>query len=147
MKKTKKAVLGVLLIGIAALTITACGHHAYDEAHRSQYIMKRISDRLDLNNDQQEKLQAINAEIQTGLKKYRDQQQQLFESLIKDVQEPKMNKQLLMEIVQSREKAYNDIAPHVIDKIIDFQASLNADQKKKLAEYLGHWRDRIQARQ
>jgi outer membrane PBP1 activator LpoA protein len=145
MTRTKKAMITGLFIAIS-LSVTACGPRHYDEKHRSQWIIQRISEKLDLNKAQQEKLKAINAEILIGQKKYRDKQQQLLESLIEDVQAPTMNKKLLMEVVDSREKAYSDIAPRVADKIIDFQASLNEAQKKKVAEYLQHWRDRVAGR-
>ena len=144
MNKTNKVVLATLYLAIAVLSVTACGHRHYDQEHRSQWIIKRISEKLDLNDAQQEKLKAVKTEIQAGLSKYQDQQKQLLDRIIKDVQEPAMNKELLMEAVESRQKVYNDIAPHVVDKIIDFQASLNADQKKKLAEYIEHWRDHIE---
>jgi hypothetical protein len=145
MTRTKMAMITGLFIAIS-LSVTACGPRHSDERHRSQWIIQRISEKLDLNKTQQEKLKAINAEILIGLKKYRDKQQQLLGSLIKDVQAPTMNKKLLMEVVHSREKAYSDIAPRVADKIIDFQASLNEAQKKKVAEYLQHWHDRMAGR-
>jgi len=141
MKKIKTPVITALLLAATVFSVTVCGQRSNGSEQRSQQIMGRISKSLDLTKAQQEKLKAINEVIQSGLNKYRNQQHQLIESVIEDVQEPTMDKKLLMQVVASRQQAYDDIAPQVVDKVMDFQASLSAAQKRKLAYYLQYWSD------
>ena len=120
MRQPYKISLAAFFLATTVFSLAACGHRHYDQEHRSQWLMNRIAQKLDLNQLQKAKLEAINTQIQTGLKNHQDRQRQLLDRLIKDVQEPSMNKQLLLEVVQSRQQAYSDIAPGVVDKIIDF---------------------------
>ena len=146
MKKSGKIVLAITILALSAVAITACGHRPHDPAQRAEWMVQRMTDHLDLNEEQQAKLRAIKAEFATSMKKYHEQRQQMFDRLAASIESPELDKQLLMEIVENRKQAYDDIAPRVIDKVIDFHASLNAEQKKKVADKMEHFREHFQKR-
>jgi Spy/CpxP family protein refolding chaperone len=144
MKKSGKIVFIALILGITAFTLTACGHRSHDPAQRAEWMVQRMTDQLDLNEEQQTKLRAIKTEFETSMEKYQDTRKQLFDKLATNIESPKLDKQLLMEFVETRKQAYDDIAPRIIDKVIDFHASLNTEQKKKVAEKMEHFREHFQ---
>ena len=144
MTKSGKIAVTVLILAISALAIAACGHRHHDPAQRAEWMVERVTDRLDLNEDQQAKLRAIKTEFEVSMKKYHEQRQQLYDRLAANIESPELDKELLMEIVETRKSAYDDIAPRVVDKVIDFHASLNAEQKKKVAEKMEHFREHFQ---
>jgi Spy/CpxP family protein refolding chaperone len=144
MKKPGKIVFTALILAISALTITACGHRHHDPAQRAEWMIQRMTDQLDLNEEQQAKLRAIKTEFETSMKMHDEQRQQLFDRLAANIESPALDKQLLMEVVETRKQAYDDIAPRIVDKVIDFHASLNAEQKKKVAEKMEHFREHFQ---
>ena len=144
MKKSGKIMFASAILAIGALAVTACGHRHHDPAQRAEWMMERVSDHLDLNEDQQAKLRAIKTEFEAGMQQYHQQRQQLFDRLAENIESPTLDKQLLMEMVETRKQAYNEIAPRIIDKVIDFHASLNAEQKKKVADKMEHFREHFQ---
>ncbi|WP_455209729.1 Spy/CpxP family protein refolding chaperone [Kaarinaea lacus] len=146
MKQPGKIVLTAVILIISALSITACGHRHHDPAQRGEWMMQRMTDHLDLNEEQQAKLRAIKMEFESSMQQYQEQRQQLFDRLATNIESPELDKQLLMEMVETRKKAYDDIAPRIIDKVIDFHASLNAEQKKKVADKMEHFREHFQNR-
>jgi Spy/CpxP family protein refolding chaperone len=146
MKTPGKIAVTAFILLISALTLTACGHRHHDPAQRAEWMVQRMTDSLDLNEEQQTKLRAIKAEFETGMQKYHDTRQQLFDRLAANIQNPELDKQLLMEVVETRKQAYDDIAPRIIDKVIDFHASLNAEQKKKLADKMEQFREHMKKR-
>ena len=144
MKTPGKIAITALVLVISAFTITACGYRHHDPAQRAEWMVQRMTDHLDLTEDQQARLRAIKTEIEASMKKYHDTRQQLFDRLAANIESPELDKQLLMEFVETRKQAYDDIAPRVIDKVIDFHASLNAEQKKKVADKMEHFREHFQ---
>ena len=146
MKKPGKFVVAITILALSAIAVTACGHRHHDPAQRGEWMMKRMTDHLDLNEEQQTKLRAIKMEFESSMQKYQDQRRQLFDRLAANIESPELDKQLLMEMVQTRKQAYDDIAPRIIDKVIDFHASLNAEQKKKVAEKMEHFREHFEKR-
>jgi Spy/CpxP family protein refolding chaperone len=148
MKKPGKITftIAVLILAISAIAVTACGHRHHDPAQRGEWMMQRMTDHLDLNEEQQTKLRAIKTEFEAGMEKYHDTRQQMFDRLATNIEAPQLDKQLLMDFVETRKQAYDDIAPRIIDKVIDFHASLNAEQKKKVADKMEHFREHYQKR-
>ncbi len=146
MKKSGKVVFTILILALSALTITACGYRHHDPAQHAEWMVQRLTDQLDLNEEQQAKLRDIKTEFEASMEKYHDTRRQLFDRLAANIESPELDKQLLMEIVETRKQAYDDIAPRIIDKVIEFHASLNAEQKKKLADKMERFREHFQKR-
>jgi Spy/CpxP family protein refolding chaperone len=146
MKNRGKITFALLALVIGALAITACGHRHHGPEQRAEWMMQRMTDYLDLNEDQQAKLRAIKDEFESGMKQYHQKGEQLFDRLAAEIEGPKLDKNLLMEMVETRKQAFDEIAPQVIDKVIDFHASLNAEQKKKLADKMEHFREHFKER-
>jgi Spy/CpxP family protein refolding chaperone len=141
MKRSVKLILLTVFITVTAVGITACGHRHHSSEERAEWLVQRITDSLDLNDAQQAKLQAIKQEFEQGMKKYHEQRQAFYDRLLEDVQKPQLDKQLLLDMVDSRKQAYDEIAPRLIDKVIDFHASLNAEQKQKIVEHMQKFRE------
>jgi len=145
MKTPGKIASIAIIVVISAFTIAACGHHRpHDPQERAEWMLQRVTDHLDLDEQQQAKLRAIKMEIETSVKKHREQQHQLFDRLAANIESPELDKALLMEIVETRKQAFDDTAPLIIDKLIEFHASLNPEQKKKVADKMEHFREHFQ---
>jgi Spy/CpxP family protein refolding chaperone len=146
MKNRGKITFALVALVAGVLAVTACGHRHHGPEQRAEWMMQRMTNSLDLNDDQQAKLRAIKDEFESGMKQYHQKGQQLFDRLAAEIEGPKLDKDLLMEMVETRKQAFDEIAPQVIDKVIDFHASLNAEQKKKLADKMEHFREHFQER-
>ena len=146
MKKIHPIAVALLIVLISAVTVSACSYRHHDPAQRAEWMMKRMTEQLDLNAEQQAKLRAVKAEFDAGMQKYREQRRQMFDELAANIEKPQLDKNLLMEVVETRKQAYDDIAPRVVDKIIEFHASLNPEQRKKLAERMEQFREHFKER-
>ncbi|WP_455204958.1 Spy/CpxP family protein refolding chaperone [Kaarinaea lacus] len=146
MNTISKTVLVVLIGAVTAIGVTACGHRHHSPEQRAERMVDKISSKLDLNEEQQQKLRAVKEEFVTAMRQHHQEQQQLFDQLIADVQKPQLDKQLLVDMVEKRRQAFDDIAPKVIDKIVEFHASLNDEQKQKAAEHMQYFREHFKKR-
>ena len=146
MNVISKTVLVVLIGAVTAIGVTACGHRHHGPEQRAERMVNKISSKLDLNEEQQQKLRAVKAEFVTAMQQHHQDQQQLFDQLIADVQKPQLDKQLLVDMMEKRRQAFDDIAPKVIDKIVEFHASLNDEQKQKAAERMQYFREHFKKR-
>ncbi len=147
MKIPGRIVLIGSIVMLGALTLAACSPRQYTPEQRAEWMLKAMTNRLDLNDQQQSKLRAIKSEFESSMQKYDEQRRQLFDRLSQDIHSSQLDRQLLMQFVETRKQAYDDIAPRVVDKIIDFHASLTQEQKKKLAQSMDKFREQFQKRE
>ncbi|MCU7834472.1 MAG: Spy/CpxP family protein refolding chaperone [gamma proteobacterium symbiont of Taylorina sp.] len=148
MTKVKKMIIGtvftvVTLGGIAAYaTADGCGKFGGMQNKGSEFMLNRISSRLSLNAEQQQKLESLQktmmAEMQTQQEKHPRNQ------MIELISEPKLNQEKALAILGERSKKMEGSAPKIITAIADFTDSLNDEQRadlKQMIDRFGMHRD------
>ena len=140
MTKVKKMVLGtvftvVTLGGIAAYaTADGCGKFGGMQNKGSEFMLNRVSSRLSLNAEQQQKLESLQktvmAEMQIQQEKHPRNQ------IIELISEPKLNQEKALAIMAERSKKMEESAPKIITAIADFTDSLNEEQRADLKQMI-----------
>lgn len=128
-------------IGIVAFTLSACGHHRHDPEDKAEWIAKKITRKLDLDELQQQKLKAVTDEFVAHHKAHRSQKREHMDKLLSEIRKPELDKSVLNQVVNEHQARINEMAPSIIDKLAEFHASLNDEQKEKLAEKLEHFKN------
>ena len=111
----------------------------------SEVAIKRMADKLELDQEQLEKLRAIKSEIIAIRQEDRARQDVLINAWVTELRKPRMDAEHLRELIDEREQMIDLYAPRVMEKVIDFHASLTDKQREMLAtrvEKLRDWQPR-----
>jgi hypothetical protein len=98
-----------------------------------ELAVKRIAYTLTLNPEQLEKLRAIKSELAAVFREYRAEQDKLIHAWLEELRSPPVDEAKIRARIEERERLEAGYAPRVMDKIIDFEASLSDGQKARCA--------------
>ncbi len=127
------------LVGaLGSLSLVGCGHHhhRHDPEGHSDYIVKKISRKLDLNDAQKEKLVAVQKALLAARNKHREQKQGQWDSLRSNIPGERLDTDALQTMLNGHADTIKGESPQILDKLAEFHASLTAEQKQKLVEHL-----------
>ncbi len=136
----------ILLLGILAMTavsFSACRpwwHKTMQE--RAGYIAKKIGSKLDLNDSQQQKLNAMRDEVVKKLEANEKEMVQLSRDFEGLVRADKMDPKKLKELKDRRTAVQTDVETVMMDKLVEFHGILTAEQRTKAADLLKKFRER-----
>jgi len=134
MKKSLIVSASILAI-IAAITLSACGHHRHhDPEKKAEWIVEEISDHLDLNENQAAKLSDVKTALLTHRKQFHENKTEIMDQMIVELQKPEMDKTFLLSVIDQKQDIFNQMAPEVINKLVAFHASLDDEQKQEIIE-------------
>ena len=134
MKKRKFIIPAALVFIVGAVTLAGCNRHHHDPDDKAEWMVHKISKKLDLDDSQIAKLEDVKVEMMQHHKTHRDNKAEMMDKLILEVQKPKIDQAFLMEMVNQHTSRVEQVAPGVIEKLVVFHASLNSEQKEELVE-------------
>ncbi len=144
-KRTKKKiVIGVLVaVGIvSALGLLAAKR--YKEMTPEEIvriISEKIGDRLDLNQDQAQKLKAVTDEIMLTREELHSERETVHQAVFSELRSPAINEDLLLDIYKGRRDAFEERLPEILAKFADFHNSLSDEQRNEMVEHLSDMHD------
>lgn len=128
------------LIGVVGISLTACGHHRDSPADKADWVVKKMTRKLDLNEDQQLKLRDVTDIFVDQRESHRSERSEQFEQVLAQVRKPELDKALLTQMVDNHQQRVAEVSPQVIDKLAIFHASLDDEQKEEIADRLMRFR-------
>lgn len=152
MKKTwiRRSLLGALGASLAVGALTACshrpgwgGHSAEDSARRQEWVVERVTRKLELDAAQQEKLRALAATLQAERAAFHAQgdPRSQMRALVAGERFDRAQAQAMAE---KASEAIRTRSPAVIAAFGDFYDSLNPAQQAQVRERMerrrGWWR-------
>lgn len=129
----------ILLLSSALMLVigvTACQRHRSFEG-RSKWIASKISDELDLNKDQETKLEAVRQEFLAARNRHKDERAKNIEEVKQIVLSEKLDAAKVKEKLAHRQKFFDENFDTVFAKVSVFHAALNSEQKQKAVELIG----------
>lgn len=131
------------IVAMAALSFTACRpwwHKTMQE--RAGYIAKKISSKLDLNDSQNQKLNAMRDEVVKKLEANEKEMIQISREFEQLVRADKMDTKKLKELKDRRAAIHTDVEAVMMDKLVEFHGILTPEQHTKAADLLKKFRER-----
>jgi len=138
MNKAKKIIIASLIslgtLGGLASYAMAFGGHGKDGGMRADFIVYRISSKLDLNDDQKSKLESLKTTLTDLIqaRKENNSRDKAKELLSK----PVLDQEKALALMEDRQTQILEIAPSVIAVLATFTDSLTAEQRTTLLEVL-----------
>ena len=129
---TKMAIVSVVLV-IGAGMLAACSHPKTPE-ERADWMVNKISDKLDLNDAQKAKLEVVKTEMMKLRTQFDGDKAASEKKMLEIVSKPKMDRDALLNMINARTQAVSTNAPQIVTALGDFYDSLNPDQQKKVRD-------------
>jgi Spy/CpxP family protein refolding chaperone len=137
----RKLFIGTLvLVGMTAFLFTAC-HNRSPEA-RFGWIKDEITDRLELNADQQAMLDQIAADMMEGGKQMHHDREEVRVTLMAELKKERMDRATIEGLVARKRQQMDEMADYLIDSALAFHETLTPQQRAKLTAEL----DKLHAR-
>lgn len=137
--KSKKTRTLLLVAGTGlALTVAACAGKfcQRDPERQSAWLMEKATDELELDTSQQARFKVFVDELSDSRKTMRSQRKQSRETLMSLLEQPSLDRDKSLMLVQGHIKTVQERAPKLVNSFADFFDSLNPEQRKELREEL-----------
>jgi Spy/CpxP family protein refolding chaperone len=150
---TSKIILAVVITAAVTAGIifgAQAFRHYYYERHfwgrpekRAEYLVGKITKKLDLNAVQQEKLERIKTEILAKTKNFRKEGDSLRKEMRSLFTSDKLTKGMVDKFLKERRAKIDELRPFFVDKIIEFHNMLTPAQRGKFAGMIERWYHRF----
>jgi len=130
----------VLIFGIAGGAV-AYGKNQWDDIEkRSKHIISYVSDELELDSGQNEKLVALTDQVMQVGKTLRSEMEPMQSNITALISADTFDQDQALEMLTSKTALMNQHAPEVLAALGDFLDSLNIEQKAEVIEFMQHKR-------
>jgi Spy/CpxP family protein refolding chaperone len=137
-KKLFAIVAGVALV-IGALSWGAYAHRPHGH-HRMDWIAKR----LNLDDQQKVKLEAIHEAMKQAREEFKGERAALLDEVTAQIQSDQLDQAKVLQFIEQRLTRMNQAAPQIIAKVAELHATLTPEQKAKVIEHLERRKERLQ---
>jgi len=142
MKKRLFVIPTVIAFVLGITALTACNKHHHDPEDKVEWMVHKISKKLDLDDGQKAKLEDVKVELMMHHNQHKTEKAESMERLIRELKKPEIDQALLLDFVNQHTTRVEQAAPAVIEKLAIFHASLTAEQKQELVEKLQKFKKR-----
>ena len=103
---------------------------------KADYVVKKVSSRLDLNEAQELKLEKIKVKALAIHARNKSTKEEMFGKVKGMILSDKLDEGEVKDLMSQRRQLIDEVVPEVLPDIIDFHASLNAEQKKDVVKFM-----------
>jgi len=141
MNRKKILWVAVPLFTVLGIGAAGAGYKHYGGRHNPERMVERISDKLDLSDDQRQKLEAVKDVLIEGRRELHDEREKTIGQIIAEVQKPQMDPGRIMDLIDERKARFDTLAPRLVGPIVEFHKSLSDEQRGKIVNLLETIRD------
>ncbi|MDH3693007.1 MAG: periplasmic heavy metal sensor [Gammaproteobacteria bacterium] len=150
MKRVTKVVLVTLasvgIVGGAAAYAGSkggCGFGHGNGGHRmGGHMVERISDRMDLSADQEEKLDNVFDEMRQMRRDVMRDRKDNIQEVLSLLDAPKLDQDKAMAMFNDKAEAIKQHAPEIVAALAEFSDGLSPEQKQQVRDMMEHRFDR-----
>jgi len=128
----------LLAVVVVALTVAGCYRHTPEE--RANRVVDHIASKLDLNDTQKAKLNAIKDEFVAKAPAWRKTREETFTELITLMKEPTIDQGKLNALVDKNKGQADELVGFIFAKYAEFHDLLTPEQREKAAKEMEEWR-------
>jgi len=133
--------LSIIALAVTLLFgVSACFRHSPEQ--KAEWVTERITSRLELDETQKQKLDALKDEIMRARKDLQTDRESSFEQARDLVTREVLDKDAARALFDQKHQKFAVYADPVLDRLADFHASLNAPQKQQIAEFMDKHKER-----
>ena len=132
----KKTIYSLVILTIISslLFVSACRH--YSPEKRTQWMMKKFTKDLNLNDSQKEQLDVFKTEMVMKGRELRVAYKNTMEEMGLQLRSDEFDKEKVEDAISKIKGPQDEFISLFINKLADFHSSLTSEQKKVLAKKL-----------
>ncbi|MCK5268332.1 MAG: Spy/CpxP family protein refolding chaperone [Spirochaetes bacterium] len=141
-KKTKVWVIIAVVAILVGIGIFKWIHYSWifgSPAEKAEWIVKKISKKLDLNKDQKDVLNNIKDEILAKTGKFRELHKGVLEQLSTQIGKPVFDQNAVNKTLAQKESQFKALRIFMVSKIAKFHSILTPHQRKLLVKKLNYF--------
>lgn len=136
MKRSSKIIIGVVTSLALTTGLIAGEWHSRDPEEKMDYMVSKITKKLDLNDAQVVELEKLKTDILALKKEFIAKKSEHHETLFQLFSQPTLDQQSIVNLVTEHTIAINAKAPVVVASMAGFYDSLTPEQQTKLRDKL-----------
>lgn len=113
---------------------TASASFLLSAQDKADIAVMYITKKLDLDEEQVNKLEAIKDELQKVHKEHEQERDEKTQMIIEMIQSDQIDQEKVVELVNAKLLIIQEKAPQFVGKIADFHSTLSAEQKQMIIE-------------
>ncbi len=141
MKKVTKGIIAGVAVILVGTTLVACGFHAKTPQERADYMVNKITKKLDLAPIQVAELEKLSSTLLEVRSEFSGQRETLHNTIDQLLSQPTLDQQRLVDLIKSQTEIVNQKAPVVVASAAEFYNSLTPEQQARLKEKVQSHRD------
>jgi Spy/CpxP family protein refolding chaperone len=137
-------ILAVLLL-LIAIFMTRCSSHRFHSQSpekKAEWVVQKISNELDLDDNQKTKLDEIKSEVLAKHRNFSGVKSELWDEVYNQVHSEKIDEEKLNTLFAKKEAQFQDMRVFSVGKFAEFHAMLTPEQRDKLAEKMTKFKER-----
>ena len=133
------SIIAVVAVVLGLLSWRAYAHRSHHGHNRVEWIAKR----LNLDDQQKVKLEAIHEAMRQARQEFRDERAGLLDEITAQIKSDQLDQAKVLQLFEQRLVRMNQAAPQVIAKVAELHATLTPEQKAEVIEHLDHMKERM----
>ncbi|MDH5360568.1 MAG: Spy/CpxP family protein refolding chaperone [Gammaproteobacteria bacterium] len=134
-KLGKLAIIGsgtLLLI----TSFTACSHKYRNPEYRADKMVEMVTNKLELNEQQQSKLQSLHEKLRSSRKVMREKSSSSKGDIETLLSQSTLDEKKILDMINEHTQFINQQAPDIVAAMSDFYNSLDTKQRIELREHM-----------
>jgi len=136
----RNSILAILAV-VIIFGFSACGYRFYNSSleEKAEYFSEKITKKLELTTQQNEKLQVLKGQLLALAKKMRQAKQQNHEALLGVIANEHFDREAANKMLTEKSREISIQGPPIIAGVADFYDSLDSNQQQKIrSEFAEH---------
>jgi protein CpxP len=135
MKRISK--FSILAVGALVVigSFSACSHRG-DPNHRAQWMLEKVTKKLELDDAQQVHLKNVSEEVLAARVAMKQQFGEDREQLLALLEQPTLDRDMILSLVRSRTEDLNERAPDIVAAVGEFYDGLTVAQQAQIREFV-----------
>ena len=120
----------IAVMGVGSALFVGCNHRGHDRG--AAFMLDYMSEALDLNEDQQSMASSYKDEIMAKVKSMHSEKKQMHDEIKTQLAGASIDKQRVKALVAEHRAGMDEVIDLVVDKVVEFHATLSPEQRTKL---------------
>ncbi len=130
-----KKVAGLIFLTVSILGLSVSCKNKKPE-QRAAHVVSKVSNKLDLNSEQKEKLENLKNKM-LAIHKTKKSTKENFHKDVKNlITQDRIAEADVKSLLDRKRNDIDQVLPEVLPELIEFHASLNSEQKEKLVKFV-----------
>jgi Spy/CpxP family protein refolding chaperone len=138
-------IIAAVILLLVAIFIAGCAKHRFHSAtpeEKAEWVVKKISSELDLEDAQKAKLETIKTDILARHREFGSAKSDIWNEVSSQIQSESVDQQKLNTLFSEKENQFKEMRVFMVAKFAEFHEILTQEQRTQLLEKMSKLKKR-----